>query len=94
VACDMSRVIVFLYKIYIKKKNLRCKSVESICKARYKNNIYNINYNINSNIYNTNNNIFNINNNIFNININIKLVLLKFKRVWLQHRTQKPWMWV
>ena len=48
-----------------------------------KNNIYNINYNINSNI-------FNINNNIFNINNNTKLTWSKFKWVSLQRQTQKP----
>jgi hypothetical protein len=53
---------ILFYKKY--QKNLRPKNVGSSCNVKPKSNIYNINYNTNSNIYNTNNNISNINNNI------------------------------
>ena len=73
VTCATQRVNFFYHKKY--KRTLIFKSVKSICKAKpkslefgcnvlSKSNIYNINYNTNSNIYNINNNIYNINNNI------------------------------
>jgi hypothetical protein len=69
------RVISQIKFLSIKiKKKLTLKNIIFICKTTFKSfyssynvlskkNIYNINYNTNSNIYNINNNIFNINNN-------------------------------